>query len=66
MTTKRYLGDSVYVDFDRWAVGGAIILTTENGFGASNTIVMEPEVVKAFERYLEALKTALAQKPEDS
>lgn len=37
---KEYLGDSVYTEWD----GYAIILTTENGDGPSNTIVLEPEI----------------------
>ena len=37
---KQYLGDSVYADFN----GHQIVLTTENGLGASNTIYLEPEV----------------------
>jgi hypothetical protein len=41
---KTYLGDSVYVDFD----GFALTLTTENGIPPpSNTIVLEPEVYNA-------------------
>lgn len=46
-----YLGDSVYADFD----GHGIILTTENGIEASNTIVLEPSVLQAFARYQERL-----------
>ena len=44
---KVYLGDSVYADFD----GYGVILTTENGYGPSNTICMEPEVVNSFINY---------------
>lgn len=44
---KEYLGDSVYAEFD----GVAITLTTENGYGASNTIVLEPEVMRALQRF---------------
>lgn len=39
---KVYLGDSVYFDFD----GYDIMLTTENGYGATNTIVLEPVVYR--------------------
>jgi hypothetical protein len=35
--TKQYIGDSVYADFD----GYHIVLTTENGLGASNTVYLE-------------------------
>lgn len=46
---KEYLGDSVYVELDSFC---SVILTTENGYGPSNTIVLEPEVIGAFENYL--------------
>lgn len=46
---KTYLGDSVYVDFD----GYHLVLTTENGGGASNTIYLEPTVYTALTRYVE-------------
>lgn len=45
---KQYLGDSVYVEQD----GPNIVLTTENGFGATNTIHIEPQVLDALFRYL--------------
>ncbi len=54
--TKEYLGDSVYADFD----GFGIVLTTENGLGPSNRIVLEPEVMAELDRYVERLKTRLA------
>jgi len=49
---KDYLGDSVYAEDE----GGVIILTTENGFGPSNTIVLEPEVLEALKRFAERMK----------
>ena len=49
---KEYLGDSVYADFD----GYMICLTTENGMGPSNTIYLEPEVMRELIRYAESLK----------
>lgn len=49
---KSYLGDSVYA---QWT-GEELILTTENGFCPSNTIILEPEVIVALERYLEKIK----------
>lgn len=59
---KDYLGDSVYADFD----GFAIILTTENGMGASNTIVMEPEVLAALNRFAQRMAASPAPtEPED-
>ena len=44
MGDKVSLGDSVYAQFD----GFGIILTTENGLGPTNTIVLEPEVLGKF------------------
>ena len=44
---KRYLGDSVYAEFD----GYGITLTTENGYGPSNIIYLEPQVLAALENY---------------
>ena len=48
---KIYLGDSVYVQFD----GFAFVLTTENGYGASNTIVLEPQVYNALVGYVKEI-----------
>ena len=42
MKDKIYLGDSVYAQ----NVNGMIRLTTENGFGPSNEIFLEPEVLQ--------------------
>lgn len=49
---KQYLGDSVYAEFD----GFQIKLTTENGFGPSNTIFMESGVVSSFFEFVERIK----------
>jgi hypothetical protein len=45
---KVYLGDSVYVEIEN----GRVKLTTENGYGPSNTIYLESEVADAFGKYL--------------
>jgi hypothetical protein len=42
MSNRAYIGDAVYVELD---VASAVILTTENGIEATNTIVLEPEVL---------------------
>jgi hypothetical protein len=42
-----YLGDSVYADFD----GYHIVLTTQNGYGPTNTIYLEPSVHDALNQY---------------
>lgn len=47
--TKEYIGDSVYVDYDDCQ---GIVLTTENGIGASNTIFMEPAVYLELVQYV--------------
>jgi hypothetical protein len=48
---RVYLGDSVYVEVEH----GMLKLTTDNGFGASNTIYLEPEVVAQLVEYLTAM-----------
>lgn len=50
---KEYLGDSVYAQVDPL---GRIVLTTENGLGPSNTIVLEPEVLEEFLGYVRNLQ----------
>ena len=52
MPEKTYLGDSVYAEHD----GYGLTLTTENGYGPSNTIYLEPEVYAALTRYVERLR----------
>ncbi len=44
---KTYLGDGAYADFD----GYSVILTTEDGIRATNTIVLEPEIMRALISY---------------
>lgn len=48
---KTALGDGVYVDFD----GFALVLTTEDGTGVTNRIVLDPPVYEEFARYVEEL-----------
>jgi hypothetical protein len=48
MNKKTYIGDSVYAEIGDFA----ITLTTENGHGATNTIVLEPEVLRALVSFL--------------
>ena len=56
MLKKDYLGDGVYIE-DK---GHTVVLTTENGICATNTICLEPEVVRAFQRYLKRIEAANA------
>jgi hypothetical protein len=59
MTARNtYLGDGVYADLEN----GAIVLTTENGAGPSNTIVLEDEVLRALEQYVAFLRRELADR----
>lgn len=44
-----YIGDSVYVSQDEY---DRLVLTTENGFGASNTIIFEPFVIEGLLSYI--------------
>lgn len=47
---KEYLGDAVYAEkLD----DNTIMLTTENGIHASNRIYLEPEVLRAFQRFVD-------------
>lgn len=49
---KEYLGDGVYVAPDAY---GGVVLTTENGLCATNTIVLEAEVLGALLRWCQRL-----------
>ncbi len=51
--SKQYLGDAVYADLD--PVTGDLILTTEDGIRATNTIVMEPQVLAALATYIKTM-----------
>ena len=49
---KEYIGDGVYVYFD----GYSIIMTTEDGIRATNTICLEPSVISNLEAYVARLR----------
>lgn len=49
---KEYLGDSVYAKFE----GGFLILTTENGGPASNTILLDESVYSALLEFVARLR----------
>ena len=51
MSTKQYIGDSVYIDHD----GYYFVVTTENGEGASNTIYFEPQVMADLMVYVQRI-----------
>lgn len=44
---KEYIGDGVYVEFDSFY----IVLTTSNGIEDTNTIYLEPPVLKNFNEF---------------
>ena len=52
---KTYLADGVYAQWD----GMHIVLTTEDGISATNTIAMDEEVLQAFDEFVEKLKNTL-------
>jgi hypothetical protein len=51
---KTYLGDSVYAEVEN----GMIKLTTENGFGPTNTIFLEGFVITNLNEYVARLASA--------
>ena len=51
METKRYLGDSIYIDVDD-SIPGQFVLTTEDGITVSNTIYINHQIVKEVIQYL--------------
>ncbi len=55
---KEYLGDGVYAELDSW---NSLILTTEDGFGPSNRIVLDPQVIAALNHYLEHRRQEIHQ-----
>jgi hypothetical protein len=50
---KVYIGDAVYARVDEF---GAVILTTENGYRATNIITLVPEVMRALLAWYASLK----------
>lgn len=49
MIEKTYIGDSVYVAWN----GYDYTLTTENGMGPSNTIILDPDIFRELVRFVE-------------
>ena len=60
--SKTYLGDGVYVDLNPY---GQLVLTTENGIEAYNTIYLEPEVYRALVAYVDQLRKKPDKEIED-
>lgn len=59
---KRYLGDGVYASTDNHH----IILTTENGLSAYNTIYLDDSVAKNFTRFMEDFTREVEQRLMDA
>jgi hypothetical protein len=55
---KTYLGDGVYASYD----GFHIILTTENGLRATNTICLEPDILEELVRYARRVSLLRAER----
>ena len=51
---KSYLGDGVYVEVK----DGGVVLTTEDGIEATNTIVLEAEVLKELFDFFQRISRA--------
>jgi len=51
---KIYLGDGAYAAQGRFA--GEIVLTTEDGYRATNTIYLDAHTLKALDEFRENLK----------
>ena len=58
-TMKTYIGDSVYAEINE----RGLTLTTENGLGPSNTIILEPGVWEDLKMWVKAV-TGRPQKEE--
>lgn len=59
---KEYLGDSVYAEFD----GDGINLTTENGFGPTNTVYLEPRVFLALNRFAKRIREMIEEETDNA
>ncbi len=56
---KYYLGDGAYIDFD----GYNYILTAENGIYATDTVYLEPSVLRNFLQYIERINALINENP---
>ena len=52
MGDKVYLGDAVYVEFDK-VIAGDVLLTTEDGYSVTNAIYVEPQVFASLHKLYE-------------
>jgi hypothetical protein len=58
---KEYLGDGVFAEFRDYRV----VLTAENGIGATDIIFLEPSVIVAFQDYLARLAHVYGKSGDD-
>ena len=56
---KNYLGDGVYVQ--EGSFQGEVVLTTSNGIQDTNTIVLEPAVLRNLQEWLKRDLEALGE-----
>lgn len=52
-TYRRYLGDSVYVEYEGW---DRLKLYTDNGYGPTNEIYLEYGVYRSLVDFVESLE----------
>jgi hypothetical protein len=62
---KVYLGDSVYAEFDT-QIAGDVLLTTENGYGPTNTIYLENGLLGLLNKMYERAATDRKQKQREA
>ena len=62
LQAQEYLGDGLYCGFDGWHV----VLYASNGMETTNVVYLEPEVLRAFERYCARLRLEKESAPAGS
>ena len=61
MNEKVYIGDGAYAHFD----GYHVVVSTSDGISDTNTVCMEPAVLKSFRLYLDKLADHISAKGGD-
>lgn len=64
MIKKRYLGDSVYVEFDSFS--NLVVLTTDNGLGPTNTIYLEENTFRGLKSFVEDMNSGVDNEDDES
>lgn len=52
LPTPEYLGDGLYAEYDGWQIR----LFASNGIGTTNEVFLEPDVLRAFLKYVQAVR----------